>query len=96
MRDADQIKDIIPRVIENLSSGEIQNQNKIQQAWTGIIGAKAQKHTAIVGIKANMLLVNVDSPAWLYQMKMRKKKFLNALKDQSSGITEISFRVGKV
>ena len=57
---------------------------------------KELKHTKIIGIKEDGLLVCVDSPAWLYQMRIRQTKILEQLKAEIPYIKYIRFKMGKI
>ena len=89
------IKDIIPQVIESISQKKPEAQSKLQRIWQSIVGEKSGQHTVIGGFKDNALLVLVDSPAYLFQMNLKKRKFLEQLKEEFPELKEINFKIGK-
>jgi predicted nucleic acid-binding Zn ribbon protein len=90
----DQIKDIIPKVIENLSQKKPEKQLKIQELWRNILNDKQAKHTTINNFKDGRLMVLVDSSVWLYQMNTQKGRLLKELKEHIPEIENILFRIG--
>ena len=90
------IKEIVNTVIGKISIKEGFSQNKIDSIWKNILNEKELEHTKIIGIKDGCILVNVDSPAWLYQMRINYKKILSRLNAELSEIKKISFKIGKV
>ena len=89
------IKDILPGVFENISRQDIQDQISLENRWKEILGGDADK-AVIVGSKDGCVLVNVDCPARLFQMRVRKQKILSALQDKNKDIQNIIFKIGKV
>ncbi len=92
----EQIKDIIPQVINHIAQKKPEVQNKIQRLWQGISNGKAAKHTSVVNLQKGTLTVHVDSPAWLFQMNLQKRKILEHLKEEIPELTQIYFKIGKV
>ncbi len=92
----DQIKDIIPQVISAMAAGRPEVQNKIQKIWSAVFDAKTLRHTAIVGLQKGKLVVQVDSPAWLFQMNLKKREALARLKAEIPELSHIYFKIGKV
>jgi len=92
----DLIKSIIPGVIERLSSGNPEWQNSLNQAWERVVGAKALSHARIAGFRKGKLLINVDSPAWLFQLNFKKLGLLRRLQKEFPKLSAISFRIGKI
>ena len=92
----DEIKNIISQVIGKLSSQKPAEQNKLSDLWRNILTKKELEHAQLVGVKDGKLLVNVDSPAWLYQMHLKKNNILNKFKEQDPQIKSISLKIGKV
>jgi hypothetical protein len=92
----DAIKNIIPGVMGRLSAGNPEWQNSLTRSWQAAIDKKAQKHTAIAGFKNGKLLINVDSPVWLFQLNLRRPQMLKSLQRDFPELAAISFRIGKV
>ena len=92
----DQIKSVIKDVVAQLSSGKKTPQAQILKAWPGCAGSKAFKHTKIIKFDKGVLLVNVDSSAWLFQMNLKRKALLEKLNSATKELKEIRFRTGSV
>ena len=92
----DLIKNIIPQVIEKISSGNPEWQNDLSRAWQGVVDYKALKHCRLAGFRKGRLLVNVDSPAWLFQLSFKKPELLRRLQKEFPDLAAISFKIGKV
>lgn len=90
------IKDILSKVISDISAGRPEIHNKIQRLWQNILDGKAIHHTKIVGLQKGKLVVCVDSPAWLFQMNLQKRKVLEKLKEGIPELSHIHFKIGKV
>jgi len=92
----DNIKDVVHRVIEQIASKTTQSPEKIERIWLNILDKEEREHTRLVGIKEGRLSVDVDSPAWLYQMNTKKKKFVERLSQEVPDIKAIYFKIGKI
>lgn len=92
----DPIKDIISKVIANISSGKPEVHDKIQRIWENMLDQKARQHASIVGLQKGKLVVNVDSPAWLFQLNLQKRKVLEKFKEEIPELSYIHFKIGKV
>ena len=95
-RPVEQLKDILPQVISELSVKMPGTQERIQAIWKLILDGKAAKHSAVRDIKKGVLVVHVDSPAWLFQLSREKKKILEEISRDVPEITSIYFKVGTV
>jgi len=92
----EQIKDIVSEVIAAMAAGRPTVQNKIRKIWGKAFDPKTLKHTAIVGLQKGKLIVHVDSPAWLFQMSLKKRDVLEKLKAEIPELSHIHFKIGKV
>ena len=92
----DEIKAIIPQVVKTLSERKISEQEKLQDLWKNLSQGKTAKHTLLSGMRDGKLLVYVDSPAWLFQMSLQKKKILEKIQSEFIEISDIIFKIGKV
>jgi len=92
----DNVKDIVQKVIGEISSQRDRQADDIIRAWTTCVGETAACHTHVVGIKEDTLLVYVDSSAWLYQMNLHKEKILKHLQQMFPQIKKIYLKIGKV
>ena len=92
----DDIKDIINKVIGDIAEKKPDIHNKVDRIWQNLLNKKELKHTKLVGINEGTLSVHVDSPAWLYQMRIRQTKIIKQLKEDAPDIKYIRFKIGKV
>ena len=92
----DHIKDVLSQVVGKMSRRELDYPSKIDRIWQNILEPQELKHASLVGTRDGVLLVLVDSPVWLYQMRAGKNKILEKLKDEGLDIKEIRFQIGKV
>lgn len=90
----DDIKDIINKVIGDIAGKNPDVHNKADRIWQNLLTKQELKHTKLVGINQGTLWVNVDSPAWLYQMKIRQTKLVKQLKEEVPDIHGIRFKIG--
>ncbi len=95
----EQIADIIERVIAKAIKNRRKEQKNIESAWLGSVDEKIKKHTKICSLKDKTLRVNVDSSAWLFELRNRHKKDILAKLKQKAGektIKDIRFKIGEV
>lgn len=90
----DNIKDVIQKVIGNIAEKNPDEHDKIKRIWQNLLNEKELEHTKLIGVKEETLLVCVDSPAWLYQMRIRQSKILRQLKEEVFNIKYIRFKIG--
>ena len=90
------IKDIVMQVVGDLSVRKPETQTKIQRIWKSVLDEREAMHTQIIELKEGMLVVHVDSPAWLYQMNFKKKKILEKIQEEHPVIENIFFKVGSI
>lgn len=90
----DDIKNIVNKVIGDIAEKRPDTQNKADRIWQNLLTKQELKHTKLVGINQGVLWVNVDSPAWLYQMKIRQTKLVKQLKEEAPDIQGIRFKIG--
>ncbi|MBU0468649.1 MAG: DUF721 domain-containing protein [Candidatus Omnitrophica bacterium] len=92
----DNIKDVVNQVIEKISIKQPFDQGKIDRIWRNVLNEQELQHTSLEGVNDGMLSVKVDSPAWLYQMKIKKNRILERLKEELPDIKSVVFRIGKI
>ena len=92
----DKIKDVVREVIQKISSKKAEEQIQLQEIWKKIVGEEAIRRTAIGGLKDGILMIHVDSSAWLFQMNLRRKTFLREVQKTHPDIKKIVFKIGKV
>lgn len=93
----DEIKNIVNKVFANIpGSAAPKKQEDIGKAWEEILKQYGLTQAKIVGLKDGMLLVNVDSPARLYQFNLQKKKIVEEMSRAVPEIKKIYFKIGKI
>ena len=92
----DNIKDIINKVVGDISEKNPDAYSRVERIWQNLLTEQELKHTKIVGMKENTLLVHVDSPAWMHQMRIRQTKILKRLKEEVSDIKYIRLKIGSI
>ena len=90
------ITDIIKKVIGGMNVTKNGAGDSIEETWKKVLTGEESMHVNFIGIKDNVIFACVDSPAWMYQMKIKKYKILEKLKKENPGIKNISFKIGKV
>ena len=93
---ADDIKNIIKSVIGRLSESQKTSPSAIQQVWDSLVSEQEKKHAKIYDYHNGLLIIYVDSPAWLYQFNLKKEKLFTGIKNKVSDLNKISFQVGKI
>jgi len=92
----DDIKNVVNKVIGNIAEKKPSSHDKVERIWQNLLTKQELKHTKLFGVKEETLFVHVDSPAWLYQMRMRHFKILKRLKEEVSDIKQIRFKIGMI
>jgi predicted nucleic acid-binding Zn ribbon protein len=92
----DVIKDVIHDVIGNIAEKNPAKHKKIDRIWLNVLEEAERKHTNFQGIKEGNISVLVDSPAWLYEMRIKKFKILQRLQEELPDIKNIYFKIGKL
>ena len=92
---------MISKVFKNISSQDVENSSKIQQAWQTTVskisgnGEKLAAHSYPVDLKNGVLLVESDHPGWNQMLQMHKKFILTGLNRLSGGVAieTLAFKV---
>ena len=93
----DEIKDIVNKVFANIpGSVAPQKQEDIHRVWEQVLKQHKLTHAKITGLKDGTLVVNIDSPARLYQFNLKKTKILEDLHHQVPEVQKIYFKIGKI
>jgi len=90
----DDIKNIVNKVIGNISDKSPDSYSKVERIWQNLLTKPELEHTKLIGVKNETLLVCVDSPAWMYQMRVRQYKIIKQLKEEIPDIKYIHFKIG--
>lgn len=92
----DDIKDVIKDVIGKIANKEPQSTNNLIKIFEEALNEKERKHCCVSGYKDGILMVNVESSMWLYQIKTQYMKILKKIKEKIPDIKSIKFRIGKI
>jgi predicted nucleic acid-binding Zn ribbon protein len=91
------IGDVIKGVFERMDKERGLSRESIDDHWREIVGEKGFEHSKPAALRKGVLLVRVDSSAWLQDLVMRKRALLKGLKRAlgKDRISEIQFRIGE-
>ncbi|MDD5004947.1 MAG: DUF721 domain-containing protein [Candidatus Omnitrophica bacterium] len=90
------IKSIINGVIENIKKQQ-RTQVDIENIWRRCVNKAAAKHTKAVFLKSGRLYINIESPAWLYELKLKKESITKKIQKLSKNkIKEVRFKIGDI
>jgi len=89
----EKIQDTIQAVLSALKSKARGGsaQEKAYKAFQKALTKAERAHIKCISLRNDMLVVNVDSSAWLYQLSFKK----NVL-TKKSGVSNIHFRIGEI
>lgn len=92
------LEDLVKVVLKNMAGSGRPAAEEIGAAWSGAAGERASGHSRPVALKRSVLVVNVDSSPWLYELTTKKKEILAALGEKLAGRKpkDIRFRIGAV
>lgn len=97
---ASSIKDVLSSVILKMSGEKKEKIGRIKDAWEAVLDKDARSHTRPAAYKANRLIVNIDSPGWMYELNLNKREIKAKLNEKLSKenviINEIIFRIGDI
>ena len=102
-REPSQIKDIVHKVIANLSGeGLPQKQQRLTEEeirgfWRKAAGKIASQRSRPTSLKKGKLVVTVADSSLLYDLTLRKREILESLtKDLKDRIEDMQFRIGDI
>jgi predicted nucleic acid-binding Zn ribbon protein len=96
-KNAESVGVVLKSIFEKLEAQGKTTQEDIETAWKIAAGSDAARHTKTADLKKTVLLVRVDSPAWMQELTLRKRNVLKELKRQlgKDTISEIHFKIGE-
>jgi len=93
----EKIKNILNTVVKNITTNQGTNDAGLKDLWCRSVKKKVAEHTKPCYLKKGKLCVNVENPAWLFEMRNNQSPILERLKKTSKNkIKSIFFRVGDV
>ena len=85
---------ILASLLKELGIEERVRLESMQRSWSTLFPGPVSLHTFPVDSRNGELIVNVDSPAWLQQLKFFKKEMLQKLREHR--VTDIRFKHGRI
>ncbi len=87
----------IEKVIDKLQAKRQEKGAKIYCKWSKIVGNVFAKHCSPVDLKDETLIINVESSAWMYMLRLKQGQILEELnKISAQKIKAIKLRIGKI
>ena len=96
-RSAQPIRQVLKAVLKEIKTPHRQQQQALVQEWKEIIGERFASATRLVGVKQNILQVEVGSSVLLYELAhFHKPHILQRIKTKypASNFRDINFFVG--
>lgn len=85
---------LLSSIFNNLGIEDKIKLNSMQRQWHSLFNEPLSLHTYPVKIKDGELTINVDSPAWLAQLKFFRQDIIRKLHTYS--ISSVAFKIGRV
>ena len=91
------IGEVIQGLFERMEKERGLSREDIDGTWKELVGEKGFGHSKPASLRKGVLLVRVDSSAWLQDLVMRKRALLKGLKRVlgKDRISEIHVRIGE-
>lgn len=90
------MSDLVGRVLGELGLDGVAKAHRIGAIWQEAVGEQVAAHCRPIGLRGDVLEVEVDSPVWSQQLQLRKPELLAALERSLGGDAprELRFQVG--
>ncbi len=90
------VGDLIGQVLGDLGLDTVAKAYQIGARWEEIVGAQVAAHCRPLGLRGDVLELEVDSPVWSQQLQLRKPELLAALARSfgADAPRELRFQVG--
>lgn len=88
--------DVVGKVLGDLGLNGVARAHQIGRIWEEAVGAQVAAHCRPLGLRGDVLELQVDSPVWSQQLQLRKPELLAALEDAlgADAPRELRFQVG--
>lgn len=73
------VGEVLPKVLAKFDLEKVVAGQKAVEAWPGVVGEQIARHARAVGFEQGKLLVVVDNPGWMTQLKYLKPKLIAKL-----------------
>ena len=70
---------VLPRVLKGLKLDKVMAAQPAVNLWPEVVGPKTAEHTRAVEVDGSTLVVVVDSPAWIAQLRFLKPQLLKKI-----------------
>lgn len=88
------IGSLLRSIFDNLGIEDKIKLDSMQKQWRSLFNEPLSLHTYPVEIKNGELTINVDSPAWLAQLKFFRQDIIKKLREYS--VSSVKFKHGRV
>ena len=91
------IGEIIKDVFSRLEGEKTTSKESIEHLWKALVGDRGFQHSRPASLRKKVLTVRVDSPGWMQELTMQKRRLLKGLKRElgKDKISELHFRIGE-
>ncbi|MBM3332041.1 DUF721 domain-containing protein [candidate division WOR-3 bacterium] len=88
---------VLPRVLKGLKLDKVLAAQPAVDSWPQIAGPKTAEHTRAVEVDGKTLVVVVDSPAWMVQLRFLKPQLLKKIEGRVGKglVTDLRFVLGQ-
>jgi predicted nucleic acid-binding Zn ribbon protein len=90
------VGDLIGQVLVDLGLEGVAKAHQIGARWEEVVGKQVALHCRPLGLRGDVLEIEVDSPVWSQQLQLRKPELLAALERtfDRDAPRELRFQVG--
>lgn len=90
------VGDVVTRVLGDLGLDGVARAHRIGAIWAEAVGEPVAAHCRPLGLRGDVLELEVDSPVWSQQLQLRKPEILSALTRMlgKEAPRELRFQVG--
>jgi len=80
-RQAVRLGELVTELMEHSVTPGYQRFALLQKAWAELVPAAIAEHARLVDYSGGLLTVSVDSPAYMYELKLCRAELLQALRE---------------
>lgn len=90
------VKEIFENIEQQSTSGK--TGQDIVAVWSKAAGEAASAHSQPTALQNKTLVINVDSSAWIYQLRLKERDLLKKINTllEKEAVQKIRFRAGQV
>lgn len=94
-REPHQINDSLDRITRRLGGPSASDTRTVFTSWEELVGADIASHSQPVSLRAGVLTLSVDHPAWATQLRYMTAELIRRIAEAttSAAVTEIRLRV---